>query len=169
VTLPATALVAIRRALAAELDGDAAARALQAAGCEAGHALFPALALDMDLAALPAHRFFAHLDQLLATRGWGRLRHATPHPGVGELVGDAWLEADPAGSAGRPSCFLTTGILTAVLSRAVGQDVAVLEVACRSEGSDRCRFLFGAPQTLKALHRHMLKGDDAEAAIAALV
>jgi len=169
VALPAGALAALRRTLAAELDGDTAARALQVAGGAAGHALFPAMAADQAPAALAMGDFFARLDQLLSTRGWGRLRHASVHPGVGELNADAWLEADVDGAAARPSCFFTTGVLAALLTRAAGRDTAVLEVACRSAGAERCRFLFGAPETLQAIHRHMLAGRDADAAIAALL
>lgn len=169
VTLPAAALGALRRALAAELEGDAAARALEASGCAAGHELFPGLIREEGATTPSMPDFAASLDRLLASRGWGRLRHDTPHPGVGELTAEAWLEADFAEGAARPSCFFTRGLLAALLSRTAGVDVAVLEVSCRSQGNERCRFLFGAPETLAEVHGRMLAGDDADAALTALV
>lgn len=169
VALPAAALAAFRRTLAGELGGDPAARALQQAGCAAGRVLLPGLGIGQaEPGTMPAAEIFARLDRLLAARGWGRLRHDAVHEGVGELVADTWLEAGTAGSAARPSCFFTCGLLAALLTGVAGQEMAVLEVACRSAGADRCRFCFGAPATLEALHRRILSGQDADTALAAL-
>ena len=169
VALPAAALVALRRTLTAEVGADAAARALEEAGCAAGRALHPALLPDGgDAPELPLADLVDRLDRLMASRGWGRLRHVDAHPGAGELVADAWMEADPSGDAARPTCFFTTGLLAGLLSGVAGAEVSVLEVGCRSAGSQRCRFLFGAPDTLSAVHERMAEGRDADAALAAL-
>jgi predicted hydrocarbon binding protein len=166
--LPIASLAALRNALIDVVGEDAAAVALRAAGYAAGDALFNALASgDID-ASTATDRFWQRLAQIFQARGWGTLRHEDAHPGVGALNSLDWVEVDALGSALRPSCFLTTGLLANLLGRMAGEEVAVLEVECRSRGDARCRFLFGSADALDAVYAHIASGDSASAALDAL-
>ncbi len=175
--LPVASLAALRRTLAESVGDDDAAIALREAGRAAGAAFFASLAPnaggDADAAArelreLPTDQFWTRIAQLLSARGWGRLSHTSPHPGVGALSADDWVEADPDAQATRPSCYFTTGLLADLLGRVAGADMAVLEVECRSRGDARCRFLFGSPAALDALFAELADGRPADAALDAL-
>ncbi|MEX2283648.1 MAG: V4R domain-containing protein [Gemmatimonadota bacterium] len=175
--LPVASLAAIRQSLIHEVGPDAAASSLRAAGYAAGDALFVALTQPFSAAGeanaqavgeIPADAFWRRLSQLFSTRGWGSLSHSPAHPGVGALETSNWVEAVPY-SEPRPSCFFTTGLLANLLGRAAGEDIAVLEVECRSAGHHNCRFLFGAPVTLDTLYGRLRTGEAVDSSIAALV
>ncbi|MGH7443583.1 MAG: V4R domain-containing protein [Longimicrobiales bacterium] len=166
--LPIASLAALRNTLIDAVGEDAAAHALRASGHAAGDALFTALVSGNVDEAIPAERFWQRLGQLFHTRGWGTLRHEDAHPGVGALNSLDWVEADAIGSALRPSCFLTTGLLANLLGRISGEEVAVLEVECRSRGDARCRFLFGSASALDAVYARVAAGESANASLAAL-
>jgi hypothetical protein len=188
--MPIASLAALRRALAAEVGPDAAARALLLAGHAAGDALYAALAsraaqgesADLSpadagtdapdpgasLAQVPQSVFWHHFADLFATRGWGRIAHEAVHGGVGSLESPDWAEADPTTGELRPSCFFTTGLLANLLGRVAGQEVAVLEVECRSRGDLRCRFLFGGAAALDSVYAALSEGRTVEEALAAL-
>jgi len=169
--LPAAAFTALRHTLIAEVGAQRAAAVLRQAGHAAGDALFRALAQSRgatDLAGLEASEFWKRLTQLFATRGWGSLQHATPHPGVGALESADWGEADPGSGARRPSCFFSTGLLANLLGQVADADVAVLEVECRSRGDQHCRFLYGSPDALDAVYSRVAAGEEPEYAVAQL-
>jgi hypothetical protein len=46
--------------------------------------------------------------------------------------------------------------------------VAVLEVACRSRGSDACQFVFGSEAAIHELYGRLMEDADLEAALASL-
>ncbi|HLU25338.1 MAG TPA: V4R domain-containing protein [Longimicrobiales bacterium] len=176
--IPVAGLAALRRALTAELGGDAAARALQAAGHAIGDAFYELLAgrrvsAGADdvapIGELPESAFWRRVSELFAERGWGHLTHSAIHPGIGALDSSDWAEADPAAGATRPSCFITTGILANLLGRAAGASIGVLELECRSRGDLRCRFAFGGHEALEALYAGVRAGRDADAVLAELV
>ncbi len=165
--LPIASLAALRNALIDAVGEDAAAAALRAAGHAAGDALHATLVAG-ETEAAPADRFWQRLAQLFQSRGWGALRHEAAHPGVGALSATDWVEADAFANALRPSCFLTTGLLANLLGRVAGQEVAVLEVECRSRGDARCRFLFGSPESLDAVYARVAHGESAGDPLASL-
>jgi predicted hydrocarbon binding protein len=181
--LPVASLAALRRELAATAGGDAAAKALQSAGNAAGDSFFRSLAHGAaasvsDDAATAARESLARLDQvtfwrrfveLFASRGWGHLAMTPMHPGVGALDAADWVEADPDAGGARPACFFTTGLLANLLGRVAGEDVAVLEVECRSRGDERCRFLFGGPIALDELFQHIRSGRGVDESLEQLV
>jgi predicted hydrocarbon binding protein len=164
--LPASALAALRDALAASLGPDAAAEALRAAGHAAGDAFFRILAAPRrePLAAVPAHRFWSQLALLFSTRGWGHLSYTEAHPGVGSLEAVDWAEAPSTGDA--PACHLTTGLLANLLGQVAGTQVAVLEVECRGRGDQRCRFLFGGAAAVYSVYERLRAGDTTDGALA---
>jgi predicted hydrocarbon binding protein len=166
--LPVASLAALRRALGTRVGADGAAEALREAGHAAGDALYEVLrsGLGADgLAQLGEAGFWRRLGELFETRGWGELQQEAVHAGVGALDAADWVEADVESGAERPSCHFTTGLLANLLGQVAGQEIAVLESECRSRGDLRCRFLFGAPETLGAVHRTLLAGQDTNASI----
>lgn len=180
--LPVDSLAALRRALGETLGADGAAHALLAAGHAAGDAFFQALsrvhahgmapqaqhAASAALRELGEDAFWSRLSQLFADRGWGTLVLETVHPGIGELRSPDWVEADAAAGALRPACFFSAGLLANLLGQVAGNEVAILEVECRSQGDVHCRFLFGAAATLDEVHRRIEAGEDVASALAAL-
>ena len=88
--------------------------------------------------------------------------------GVGAVVASDWAESDPTESRGAPGCHISTGLLAELLTRAVGQPVAVMEVDCRSQGNDACRFVFGSPVTLLHVHKELAQTGNLEDALSAL-
>ena len=168
VAIPAAALTTMRHALEAEVGADGAARAIQQAGNAAGDSFFQLLSSDTEAGQLSREAFWMRLNELFAVRGWGQLAHEEIHPGVGALDSVDWAEADLGLETSRPSCFFATGLLANLLGRAAGDEVAVLEVECRSRGDRRCRFLFGAPATLNRVYQDMGSGRDADTSIAEL-
>ncbi|HSL71273.1 MAG TPA: 4-vinyl reductase [Longimicrobiales bacterium] len=176
--LPVASLAAIRRSLTDEVGANGAARALRAAGHAAGDALFAALTQpfggdggDADgshLSEVSVGTFWRRLSQLFSTRGWGALMHEQVHDGLAALESPNWVEAEP-NTTNRPSCFFTTGLLANLLGRSAGSEIAVLEIECRSRGDDRCRFLFGAPETLETVYTRLRSGESIESSVAAHV
>lgn len=172
--IPVASLAALRRALAAETGGDAAARALAAAGHAAGDALFSQLASTPDeqttasVDGMGQAAFWRRLSQLFSTRGWGTLGHNPAHDGVGSLESADWVEADAEAQAKRPSCFFTTGMIANLLGNAAGEPIAVLEVECRSQGDARCRFLFGSNEAMQAVYGRVGNGEPVDAALSGL-
>ncbi len=171
IRIPADSILALRRTLVAQVGAETAARALQEAGYAAGDALYRRLVGPGDgaedaLAATPTETFWDRLAALFRELGWGSVAAEDVHPGVGALVARDWFEADP--SAGRTSCYFTTGVLANLLGRIAEHDVAVLEVDC--DGADeRCRkFLFGGGPALDALYGAIREGETVETAIAGL-
>lgn len=172
VVMPAASLAALRRSLTEQLGPDAAAAALQSAGHAVGDAFHALLLQNVDgggdLGTLPEQEFWRRLGELLATRGWGQLRFEEAHEGVGAIIATGWCEADADGSGDRPTCFVSTGLLSNLLGHVAGSDVGVFEVECRSRGDAHCRFLFGSAESLEAVYESMMSGRDVEGALAGL-
>lgn len=175
--IPVASLTALRHALADEVGDDAAARALQIAGVAAGHAFYDTLTHaasaggrngEQDPSDWSEATFWRRLADLFERRGWGRIRTAQVHTGIGALDAFDWVEAQPESGAPRPTCFFTAGLLANLLGRVVGDDVAVLEVSCRSRGDDHCRFLYGSPETLDVVFSRIRNGADVEETLATL-
>lgn len=166
--IPVTSLSVLRRTLTAEVGGDAAARALRAAGAAAGDALLPQLTTGAENGAVAATAFWRRLGQLFSSRAWGTLTHSSVHPGIGALDANDWVEANPDAGEPRPGCFFTTGMLANLLGSAAGSEIAVMEVECRSAGHQRCRFLFGSAEALNALHARLSTGAQVDAALSEL-
>ena len=162
--LPVDALGALHRALA---DGRSPAEAAEAArrlGFETGAGFHRALQGWLadnggdDPSSLDADAFWDRLSDFFASNGWGRLEFERLHPGVAALSSERWAESDAAGSGDYPACHLTTGLLSDLLGRASGVDLAVLEVECRSKGDARCRFLVGGWDALEKVYDELSEG-----------
>jgi hypothetical protein len=178
--LPVASLRALRASLADEIGADSAAVVLRAAGYAAGDAFLATMATVTasrgaeatgaeKLAGLDGNVFWRRISEFFAVRGWGHLHFHQPHEGVGALDSSDWVEADAEGSADRPSCHFTTGLLANILGGVAGRDVAVLEGECRSRGDERCVFLFGARETLNVVFDDLVAGSDLRRALLELV
>ena len=162
INIAAGSVLALHDTLKQEVGAQAATVALQKAGHAAGDALFA----DLGAGDTPHHDFWARLSDAFDAHGWGTVEHEALHDGVGALVARDWFEVDPASST--PTCPFSTGVLSNILGRVAGQDVAVMVVPCDDEGDGCCRFLFGAGPVLQNVYAGLQRGDELEAALAAL-
>lgn len=139
--------------------GNRAAASLQEAGYAAGDQLyeeFSAWLVDYAGVEDPADLDARYLDEVLTrffgSLGWGRVSmERIGESGLAFDSGD-WGEAEPEANALAPGCHVTAGLLAGFLGRLAGQDVAVMEIECRTCNDSRCRFLAGAPETLQTVY-----------------
>jgi hypothetical protein len=169
VILPAGGLAELRRAVE-EISAEDGVRALREAGRRLAGDAEVAIAErgGGPLPALPLSTFWSELGRYFDEAGWGRIESEEMSQGVGSVVAADWAESDPNEGRGSPGCHLSTGLMAELLTRAVGQPVAVMEVTCRSMGDGVCRFLFGSPTTLLLVHKNLAKTSSLEDALAAI-
>jgi len=169
VILPAGGLAELRRAIE-EASPENGVRALREAGRRLAGDAEVAIAErgGAPLPALPLATFWTELGRYFDEAGWGTIEHDRLNAGVGAIVAADWAEADPTENRGAPGCHLTTGLLAELLTRAVGQPVAVMEVDCRSQGDGTCRFLVGSPTTLLLVHKKLAQSGDLNDALTSL-
>ena len=113
--------------------------------------------MDRSWYSVPASIRTTVLSDFFAEQGWGRLT-ATPLGPVLALDSSEWAEALDERKGEFPSCHLSCGLLADFLGRVSQDQVAVMEVECRSRGEQRCRFLAGSPETLGILYDRMAQG-----------
>lgn len=143
---------------------DAAIAVLQESGYAAGEGLYTALCGWLGTHAgterpeeLDATLFAGALSDFFQSAGWGRLAIAPVGGAALALDSSDWIEAEP-GSAQIPMCFFSAGMLADVMGRVSGEQVAVMEVECRSKGDSICRFLSASPATLQEVYEKMAAG-----------
>jgi hypothetical protein len=171
VHLPAAALTAFHRALSQDRTPAEAAALTRQMGFEAGEGFYEAFRARLgrtDPADLSADDFWNRLSDFFQSLGWGRLRFERLHAGIAALTGEGWAEAEPGGTARQPTCHFSTGVLADILGRVSGDDLAVLEVECRSRGDAKCRFLIGGPEALRGVYESIRHGSSFPAAVDAL-
>ncbi|MEE9133346.1 MAG: 4-vinyl reductase [Gemmatimonadota bacterium] len=166
VILPSGGLAELRRAIE-DVSADSGVRALREAGRRLAGDAEVAIAErgGGPLPALPLETFWTELGRYFDEAGWGRIQHEQMNEGIGALVASDWAEADPTEDRGAPGCHISTGLLAELLTRAVGQPMAVMEVECRSQGNEVCRFLFGSPTTLLLVHKKLAQAGSLEDAL----
>lgn len=169
-SLPASALVEIRRALGKETDDASARRVLRGAGYAAGEAIFRdfAAAVDTSPGEMRAPEFWNALDDYLAEKGWGRISHERIHPGLGMLRAETWSESDADGHEHAPGCWFTSGVLERIFSEVAPGGVAVLEASCRSTGDPLCSFVLGSGPAIERLRQLLLDRESLDDALAQL-
>jgi bacteriochlorophyll 4-vinyl reductase len=150
---------------------DAAIAVLQESGYAAGEGVYAALRVWLgthagteDPAELDATLFAGALADFFQSAGWGRLTISPLGGAALALDSSDWIEAEP-GSAQMPMCFFTSGMLADVMGRMSGEQVAVMEVECRSKGDSICRFLSASPTTLQEVYEKMAAGMSYEEAL----
>ena len=161
ITLPASTLGLLHKALRDEAGDLAAIHSLHDAGYAAGGPFWATFesTLGWPIEKVEADEFWASLTGFMAERGWGKLTHTSPHPGVGLLASPDWAEAETPSEDG-PACSFTAGMLAHVLTTAAAGPVAVLEVGCRSRGDAECVFAFGSGDAVHDLYGLLLDGSD---------
>lgn len=168
IAIPATAFGSLRAHLEKEAGALPTVHALHHAGYAAGAAAAPVLSGSGEGAGLGEDAFWARLADFFGKRGWGALRHARPHRAVGLLSSTDWAEASAGEGGPDASCHFSAGFLAGLLTELAGGPVAVLEVGCRSRGSDACQFVFGSEGAIHELYGRLLEDDNLDGALAAL-
>jgi predicted hydrocarbon binding protein len=174
VAMPRSALSLLRETLLRE-GGPAAASFLQESGFAGGEEVVIALETWLDakgyaaVSELGVDSFASCLSEYFGDIGWGALTIGRVNDAVAALDSADWWESDPASALDHPGCHISTGLLADLLGRVSGQPLAVLEVECRSMGSERCRFLTGSAEALERVYERMVKGFNYGEAVDALV
>lgn len=165
IRIAADSVLALHRTLKQEVGAQAATVTLQKAGHAAGEALFADLGQDDPTGQTPHTTFWSQLSDHFEEHGWGTVEHEEGHPGVGVLVARDWFEIDPETA---PTCPFSTGVLSNILGRVAGQDVAVMVVPCDEDDDGCCRFLFGSGPVLQHVYAGLKGGGELESALIAL-
>ncbi|KPK06609.1 MAG: hypothetical protein AMS20_04335 [Gemmatimonas sp. SG8_28] len=167
VAIGSKALRTLRDSLARDLGSEAGVTRLQEVGFTAGEELYrsfrawlPTYTDLEDPSELDAAALSEVLSAFFGGLGWGTVRTER----VGErgltLVSTDWAESPPAGEA-HGSCFFSTGLLACFFTLlADGAPLAVMELQCRGQGDEECRFLIGSPETLSAVYDAVSRGED---------
>jgi predicted hydrocarbon binding protein len=170
VAITRDSLLSLRTALFRDLGTNAAA-VLQEAGYAGGEAFFEAFSRWLSSRGLPspeslaANEFASHASEFLLGTGWGSIDVGTLESAA-TIDSPDWAESDPEHPMDFPGCYYSAGLLTDLFGRIIGEPVAVMEVECRSMGSDRCRFLVGAVETMQRVYDAMGDGSTYEQALA---
>jgi predicted hydrocarbon binding protein len=167
-------LTGLHRATSATVSADTSVQLLRSVGVESARAVLDGFAdwtaeARMDRTSvenLAEGEFWSLLSEFFGTQGWGSLEHEHLHPGVIAVSSPDWAEVEAA--AGAATCHFTTGLLAELLRLVADDEVAVLEVECRSTGARSCRFLVGSPETLETLYASVRSGSAVRHAIGSL-
>jgi predicted hydrocarbon binding protein len=155
-------LLALRTAMFRDVGPNAAAL-LQEAGFAGGPALFETFSSWLSARGcgapdtLPASEFARYATDFFREAGWGSLELGALQS-VATIDSADWAEGDPAYPLEFPGCYYTSGVMADFFGRIAGEPVAVMEVECRSMGSERCRFLVGSGETLQRIYDSMSQG-----------
>ena len=172
VAITRDALAGLRSALMRD-TGYAAAGYLQEAGYAGGGALFDAFRgwLTARGASAPeslsVSAFQQHATDFFRECGWGSLEVGELHDTVATLDSANWGEATPGAGLEHPGCHLSSGMFADFFGRVADAPLAVMEVECRSAGSERCRFLLGSQDVLQQVYEGMAAGAPYEDAVGA--
>jgi predicted hydrocarbon binding protein len=162
VALGRASVTALRAALERDA-GPAAAGYLQEAGYAGGDAVFEAFQLWVADRGMPPAEdasiedFARNAADFFHDLGWGSISLGTLGGTVATLDSADWAEADEGGHSG-PTCHLSTGMFANFFGRVADAPLAVMEVECRSGGSERCRFLLGSAEVMQRLYEEMADG-----------
>lgn len=170
IDLPHNALVAMTRASLTALRtalfrdvGPNAAAALQEAGFAGGQPLYDAFGhwlSSRGLGApetLPATEFGLRATEFFGEMGWGSIELGALDS-VATLDSPDWAESDPAAPLDFPGCYYTAGVMADFFGRLAGEQLAVMEVECRSAGASRCRWLVGSGEVMQKVYDAMGQG-----------
>lgn len=169
VAMTRDSLLALRAAMFRDV-GPNAAGLLQEAGFAGGQALYATFANwlaargQSSPESLPASEFASLATAFFRDAGWGSIQLGSLES-VATLDSEDWAEGDPAFPLEFPGCYYTSGVMADFFGRLAGAPVAVMEVECRSMGSERCRFLLGNGETLQRVYEAMAQGTSYETAL----
>lgn len=148
---------------------------LQEAGFSSGEQVYDAFRLWLSENAsvgkpedLDAEYLGEMLSRFFSEHGWGTLEIERIGPAALAIDAMDWVEnarSETEDLTG-PVCHFSTGLFAALFGR-LGEDVvAVMEVEPPEEGSEKCRFLLGSPETLQAVFDAMSQGADYRSVLA---
>ena len=104
------------------------------------------------------------IEQILFTAPGERVMRPDFGGGLLALDSPDWAEAIP-NSTQWPSCLLSSGLLPAFLGALGGHSLGAMELECRSNGGQKCRFVIGAPDNLSTLYERLALGMRLEDAV----
>ena len=171
--VPHASLRALRAALVRDLNVGFAG-VLQEAGYAGGDSVFGAFrewCMDNGLAApeeLPMALFQESAAVFFSEAGWGTMSISPIGDKVVALDSADWSEADPAAAMPYPSCYYSAGMLADLFGRVAAGQLGCMEVECRSNGAERCRFVLGSPEVLGHVYQRLTEGVGYEAALGEL-
>jgi predicted hydrocarbon binding protein len=170
VAIPPELLIHLRRSLRKEVGPLAATHVLQDAGFATGEAIYNEFSTEagVDPTDLTQDEFWSVLGEYFRARGWGRLEADRVHSGLGRIHAFDWAESRGDGQDEQPGCHFSSGMFAYILSQAAGAAIAVLEVRCRSQGDDRCTFLYGSEAAVHEMYGLLLEGTSLENALVQL-
>ncbi len=172
VAISRDALTGLRNALMRD-TGYASAGYFQEAGYAGGAAMFDAFRAWLQARgtggpeALSVGSFQAQATEFFRECGWGALAVGVLHDTVATLDSSDWGEATPEAGLEHPGCHLSSGMFAEFFGRVADAPLAVMEVECRSAGSDRCRFLLGSADVLQQVYNGMAAGSTYDEAVGA--
>ena len=168
--VPHSSLRALRAALVRDL-GDGFAAVLQETGFAGGESVFGALrdwCAANGFAApeqLPLSRFQEAASRFFSEAGWGTSTITALGDAVAAIDSPDWSEADPDAAMPYPSCYYSAGMLADLFGRVADGSLGCMEVECRSNGAERCRFILGNPEVMAHVYQRLTEGVGYEAAL----
>ena len=168
--LPREAVTTLRAVLFRQDAGTAASHLYEAgfAGGNALHTAFVRWCADRKLPVpenMNAPDFERHVTGFFSELGLGTVAVASQHDVALTFDSANWAEADPASGLQFPGCYLTMGLFTGFFAALGGAPVSVMEVECRSMGSERCRFLVASAETIQQVYDGMSQGTTYQAVL----
>ncbi|MBI1810080.1 MAG: hypothetical protein HYR75_09305 [Gemmatimonadetes bacterium] len=163
VAFPRLSLAALRSALLRDFGGNFAAY-LQEAGYAGGAPVFEAFRAWLAAQGAPAPEaldvdaFQARATAFFVETGWGSIAISSLDGVAAAIDSPDWAEADPASAMPYPACYYSMGLLSDFFGRTADAPLAVLEVECRSNGHDRCRFLVGSAEVMGKIYERVAAG-----------
>lgn len=163
VAFPRLSLAALRTALLRDFGGNFAAY-LQEAGYAGGAPVFEAFREWLAAQGAPApealdiESFQARAAAFFVEAGWGSLTISALDGVAAAIDSTNWAEADPASAMPYPACYYSMGLLSDFFGRTADAPLAVLEVECRSNGHERCRFLVGSAEVMGKVYERVAEG-----------
>jgi len=161
--IPHASLRALRAALVRDM-GDGFAGVLQESGYAGGEAVFAAFRdwCGQNGHAAPESLSYASFQQAAAqfftATGWGEVT-LTPIGDTAVALDSAdWSEADPAAAMPYPACYYSAGLLSEFFGRVADGALGCMEVECRSNGAERCRFLITSPEVVTHVYQRLTEG-----------
>lgn len=157
VAISRESLNALRASLFRDLGGTAATY-LQDAGYTGAAQIYEAFETWLKARGGPAaseltpEDFGQNAADFFAASGWGTLEFSMGEDGVATIESSDWAESVTADGSELSGCYFTTGVLADFFGRITDAQVSVMEVQCRSMGSDRCKFLIGTPERLQQIY-----------------
>lgn len=161
--IPHASIRALRAALVRDL-GDGFAAVMQESGIAGGESVFAAFRdwCEQDGQGAPdsmAYSAFQHsAARFFAESGWGTVSMTPIGDTAVAFDSPDWSEADPAAVMPYPACYYSAGMLSDFFGRMADGALGCMEVECRTNGAERCRFLLTSPEVVTHVYQRLTEG-----------